>query len=254
MKKLHLSIFYLQELKYRLLYAAAGTILLFFITYQYKQALIYIILPQGLSHFITAGLTEIFFTYMQLCSIISISFGLITAILQIYLFLRPGLYSFESKIVLNILICTLLFYTYLYTTIFPLLIKFLWELFLTYSQNFAPIHLTFEPRLNDYLEHVQHLNEVLCLSLPSIIALNLLQRYTKKKLWVKYRGIAYIAAFSLAAFITPPDILSQVFIGFPIILFYELQIIFWALYKQYQEQLLIWQPVKTYKNPLRNKE
>ena len=64
--------------------------------------------------------------------------------------------------------------------------------------------------------------------------------YTNKKLWVKYRPVAYIFAFSLAAFITPPDILSQILVGFPIILFYEIQIIFWSLYKEYQKQLLIW--------------
>nr|YP_009454538.1 SecY-independent protein translocase component tatC [Endarachne binghamiae]AUG32969.1 SecY-independent protein translocase component tatC [Endarachne binghamiae] len=235
-----MSIYYLQELKYRLLYAVLGTILFFLSTYQYKQALIYIILPQGLSHFVTSGITEVLLTYIQLCTVISLTFGFITIILQTFFFLRPGLYQYESQFILKILICTTLFYIYLYTIIFPLLVKFLWELFLTYSQNFTPIHLTFEPRLNDYLRHVQHLNKTLCFSFPCMLTLSLLQKYTKKKLWIKYRRIAYMTAFSLAAFITPPDVLSQIFVGFPIVLFYELQIMFWALYKGYQRQLLIW--------------
>lgn len=246
MKKIHLSIYYLQELKYRIIYATIGTLLLFFTTYHYKQTLIFLILPQGLSHFISSGLTEIFFTYMQLCTIISLSFGFVTIILQVYFFLRPGLYFYESKVALNLLIGTVFFYTYLYTSIFPLLTKFLWALFSTYSQNFNPIHLTFEPRLNDYLTHVQYLNKILCFSLPCIISLNLILKYTNKNLWIKYRGIFYMFAFSLAAFITPPDILSQAIIGFPMVLFYEVQIVFWALYKEYQNQLLIRQPVKTY--------
>nr|YP_009073511.1 SecY-independent protein translocase component tatC [Scytosiphon lomentaria]AIQ78516.1 SecY-independent protein translocase component tatC [Scytosiphon lomentaria] len=239
MKRIHLSIYYLQELKYRMIYAAIGTVLLFFTTYQYKQALIFLILPQGLSHFITSGLTEIFFTYMQICTIISLSFGFVTIVIQIYLFLRPGLYFYESKIALNILVGTVLFYTYLYISVFPLLTKLLWAIFSTYSHNFTPIHLTFEPRLNDYLTHVQYLNKILCFSFPCIISLSLVLKYTNKNLWIKYRGISYIIAFSLAAFITPPDILSQTIVGFPIVLFYEIQIVFWTLYKEYQKQLLV---------------
>lgn len=254
MKRLQLSIYYLQELNYRLAYTAFGTALFFFTTYNYKQGLIFILLPQGLSHFVSAGLTEIFFTYIQLCTILTLSIGIIIIFAQLYLFLRPGFYKYEAKIAFNLLIGTIFFYTCLYIFIFPSLIKILWELFSTYSQNFTPIHLSFEPRLNDYLEHVQQLNKILTFSFPCIVGLNLLQIYTTKQLWVKYRGIAYIVAFSMAAFITPPDILSQTLVALPLILFYELQITFWTLYKTYKKFLLIRQPIKCHKNTLRNKK
>lgn len=254
MKKFQLSIYYIQELNYRLAYTAVGSLLLFFTAYTYKQTLIFIILPKGLSHFVTTGLTEIFFTYMQVCSIISFSFAFITIIIQIFLFLRPGLYSYESKIVFNFLIGTILFYFILYIVLFPILIKYIWELFSNYSKNFTPIHLTFEPKLIDYLEHVQHLGKILSLSVPCIIALNLIQKYSNKKLWLKYRGLAYIVSFSLAAIITPPDVLSQTIVGVPLIIFYEVQIIFWTIYKKYYKKLLIRQPIKTNKNSLRNKK
>ena len=86
MKKIKLSIYYLQELNYRLIYAVIGASLLFFTTYTYKQTLIFIILPTGLSHFVSAGLTEIFFTYMHLCTMISFNFGFIVIILQLRFF------------------------------------------------------------------------------------------------------------------------------------------------------------------------
>jgi len=78
--------------------------------------------------------------------------------------------------------------------------------------------------------------------------------YTTKQLWVKYRGIAYILAFSIAAFITPPDILSQTLVGLPLIILYEIQIAFWAIYKTYKKNLLIRQPIKCHKNTLRDKK
>ena len=219
MKRLNLSIYYLQELNYRLTYAALGTLLIFFTTYTYKQSLIFIILPQGLSHFVSAGLTEIFFTYIQLCTILSFSFSLTLILTQIYLFLRPGLYIYEAEITFNLLIASISFYTCLYIFIFPWLIKILWELFSEYSKNFTPIHLTFEPRINDYLEHIKQLNQILSFSFPCIIGLNVIQKYTTKQLWIKYRAIAYIISFSIAAFITPPDILSQILVGLPLIFF-----------------------------------
>lgn len=244
MRKLQLSIYYLQELNYRLIYAVIGTVLLFLTTYNYKQAIIFIILPRGLSHFVSAGLTEIFFTYMQLCTILSFSFSLLLMSIQIYLFLRPGLFKFEASISLKFLILAIFFYFFIYTLVFPALIKLLWQLFSTHSQHFAPINLTFEPRLNDYLKNIQQLNQLLSLSFPCLLILSLLQGYTQKTLWIKHRGIAYIVAFIIAAFITPPDILSLAIVGAPLVAFYELQIILWALYREYQGKLLIRKPIK----------
>nr|YP_011007868.1 SecY-independent transporter protein [Agarum clathratum]WBP69699.1 SecY-independent transporter protein [Agarum clathratum] len=254
MNRLKISIYYLQELNYRLAYAILGTIFFFSTTYTYKQGLIFIFLPKGLSHFVSTGLTEIFFTYLQLCTIFSFSFGLSIALTQLYLFLRPGLYAFEALVIFNLLITAIIFYSCIYIFIFPIIIKVLWELFSAYSQNFTAIDLTFEPRLHDYLSHLQQLNKALTLSFPCLIALNIVQIYTSKQTWVKYRGIAYITAFSIAAFITPPDILSQTVIGLPLILFYEIQLKLWALYEGYKKQLLIGQPIKSHKYSNRNKK
>nr|QWK44446.1 SecY-independent transporter protein [Cymathaere triplicata] len=254
MNRLKTSIYYLQELNYRLAYAILGTVFLFSTTYTYKQGLIFIFLPKGLSHFVSTGLTEIFFTYLQLCTIFSFSFGLGIALTQLYLFLRPGLYAFEAKTTFHLLTTALIFYICIYTIVFPIIVKILWELFSAYSQNFTAIDLTFEPRLQDYLSHLQQLNTALTLSFPCLILLNIIQMYTNRETWIKYRGIAYITAFFIAAFITPPDVLSQTLIGLPLIIFYEIQIKFWSLYEEYKKQLLVRQPIKPYENSYRDKK
>nr|QWK44200.1 SecY-independent transporter protein [Akkesiphycus lubricus] len=254
MKRLQFSIYYLQELKYRLAYAALGTILIFCTTYKYKQGLIFIFLPKGLSHFVSTGLTEIFFTYLQLCLTLSFGLSIGIVLIELYLFIRPGLYAYEAELSLSLLIGTILFYLCLYSLVFPTLVKTLWELFSMYSKDFTPIHLTFEPKLNDYLQHLQQLNKTLSLSFPCIFLLNIIQTYTNRRAWVKYRGIAYIIGFTVAALVTPPDILSQMLIGIPFISVYEIQIIFWSLYKEYHKQLLIRQPIKSCKNTYRDKK
>ena len=248
MARLQISVYYLQELNYRLAYTIFGTALLFSITYTYKQGLVFIFIPQGLSHFVSTGLTEIFFTYLELCTLLSAGFSIAIVLIQLYLFLRPGLYVYESQTYLNILLCAISFYLCLYAYAFPNLVQALWQIFSTYSQNFTPIHLSFEPKLDDYMLHLRQLNNILSISFPCVLALNIIQKYTTKKLWVKYRGIAYLSALTFAAFITPPDILSQAVIGFPLIIFYEVQIVCWAVFNKYQSQLLIGQPIEPRKN------
>lgn len=254
MKRLQFSIYYLQELKYRLTYTALGAILLFITTYHYKQSLIFMFLPAGLAYFVSTGLTEIFLTYLQLCTILSIGLSIGIFLLQFYLFLIPGLYAYEAKVILNIIVITILFYSCLYTFFFPLLVQLLWKIFSAYAQNFTPIHLTFEPRLNDYLKNIHQLNNIVSLSFPLLLGLTLVQMNSSSKVWVKYRGIAYLVSFLISAFLTPPDILSQIIIGLPIILCYEIQITGWTIYKAYETKLLIWQPIKTYKNTYRKKK
>lgn len=254
MNRLKISIYYLQELNYRLAYAIFGTFFFFSIAYTYKQGLIFIFLPKGLSYFVSTSLTEIFFTYLQLCTVFSFSFGFSIALTQLYLFLRPGLYEFEAKIIFNIIITAIIFYIFLYVFLFPLIAKILWELFLTYSQSFTAIDLTFEPKLHEYLVHLQQLNKILIFSFPCLVIVNIIQTHTNIQTWIKYRSIAYITAFFIAAFITPPDILSQTLIGLPLILLYEIQLKFWAISEEYKKQLLIRQPIKSYKYTNRDKK
>lgn len=79
---------------------------------------------------------------------------------------------------------------------------------------------------------------MLSLSFPCILLLNVIQKNTKEHFWIKYRGMIYIFFFFSAAFITPPDVLSQTIVGLPLIFFFELQIIFWTLYKKYQKAII----------------
>ena len=154
MKKLKLSLHYIQELNYRTAYSILATILLFTISYTYKQTLIYLIIPKGISHFISTDLTEIFTTYLQLCTAISLVIGTIIFIIQLYIFLVPGLYLNEAKRGYKIIIITICFYLYIYTIALPIIIQLSWEFFLSYTNDFKSIQLIFDPQLKNYLKHI----------------------------------------------------------------------------------------------------
>lgn len=247
MEKFKYSIYYLQEINYRIAYSAFGTTLFFFTTYTYKQGLIFIFLPKGLSHFVSTGLTEIFFTYLQLCTNLTISFAITILLVQSFFFLKPGLYKNEADNFLNVIITTVSLNIILYTLVSPIIIQLFWKIFYSYTINFMPIHLTFEPRFNDYVRHFKQFNTLLTFILPSLIITNLLKKHTTTFMWVKYRGLIYVLTFTLAAFITPPDIISQILIGTPMILFYEVQILCKTFKDSYKKHLLIRKPVEPYK-------
>nr|YP_010372542.1 SecY-independent protein translocase component tatC [Myagropsis myagroides]UPE50179.1 SecY-independent protein translocase component tatC [Myagropsis myagroides] len=247
MKKFQFPIHYTQELNYRLLHTTIGTTIFFFTIYTYKQSLIFILLPTGLSHFITTGVTEIFFAYLQFCTSISTSFCVTILLTQIFLFFRPGLYIYEANTCFTILIMTILFNTFLYTNAFPLIIQTFWKVFYTYSTVFMPINLTFEPKFNDYVTHLKQFNTLLTYGLPTVILLGVIENYTSASLWIKHRGIIYITSLIFAAFVTPPDIVSQLIIGMPVIFIYETQVLYKTFKDLYTEKLLIRQPIKTQK-------
>nr|YP_009058547.1 SecY-independent protein translocase component tatC [Sargassum hemiphyllum]AIM19571.1 SecY-independent protein translocase component tatC [Sargassum hemiphyllum]UDY71294.1 SecY-independent protein translocase component tatC [Sargassum hemiphyllum var. chinense] len=247
MKNVQFTIHYTQELNYRLVHTTIGTTIFFSTIYTYKQSLIFILLPTGLSHFITTGVTEIFFAYIQLCTSISTNVCITILLTQFFFFLRPGLYAYEANACFTLLIAMIFFNTFLYTSAFPSIIQTFWKTFYTYSTVFMPIHLTFEPKLNDYITHLKQFNTILTCSLPLTILLGFVESNTTVPLWIKHRGIIYITSLIFAAFVTPPDIISQLFIGLPLIFMYETLVLYKTFKYLYIERLLIGQPIKTQK-------
>ncbi len=233
MKKLKLSLHYIQELNYRAAYSILATILLFTISYTYKQTIIYLIIPKGISHFISTDLTEIFTTYLHLCTAISLVIGAIIFVIQLYIFLVPGLYLNEAKRGYKIIIITICFYLYVYTIALPIIIQLSWEFFLSYTNDFKSIQLIFDPQLKNYLKHIYKLSIVINLSYPFLIILNIVLYRVKTTTLTKHRRIIYFLSFAFSAIITPPDVISQAFIGLFLIFFYETQIILWIIHKKY---------------------
>nr|YP_009049389.1 SecY-independent protein translocase component tatC [Sargassum horneri]AIE46185.1 SecY-independent protein translocase component tatC [Sargassum horneri]AWW89647.1 SecY-independent protein translocase component tatC [Sargassum horneri]AWW89684.1 SecY-independent protein translocase component tatC [Sargassum horneri]AWW89721.1 SecY-independent protein translocase component tatC [Sargassum horneri]AWW89758.1 SecY-independent protein translocase component tatC [Sargassum horneri] len=247
MKKFQFTLHYTQEFNYRLLHATIGTALFFFTIYIYRQSIIFMLLPAGLSHFITTGVTEMFFAYIEFCTNISTNFCIIVLLTQLFLFFRPGLYRYEANKCFTILITIIFFNIFIYINAFPSIIQTFWETFYAYSIAFMPIHLTFEPKFNDYMTHLKQFNTVLTYVFPTVILLGFIENNTSILLWIKHRGIIYITTLAFAAFVTPPDIISQLLVGVPLIFMYETQVLYKTFKYLYKKKLLIGQPIKTQK-------
>ncbi|MBV8939381.1 MAG: twin-arginine translocase subunit TatC [Alphaproteobacteria bacterium] len=173
---------------------------------------------------IYTGLTEAFFTYLKLAVFAGffLSFPVIAS--QAYAFLAPGLYKQERRAAVPYLVAApILFFAgaaLCYYGIFPAA----WRFFLSFETASAggmPIRL--EARVSEYLGLVIHLLLAFGISfqLPVVLALLTQAGMIQAKTLARGRRYAVVIIVVVAAFITPPDIFSQVALSVPLYLLYE---------------------------------
>ena len=141
---------------------------------------------------------------------------------QVWAFVAPGLYSHEKKLVLPLVISsTVLFIVgvaFCYFIVIPGMSKFI--------QAFAPTSITAAPDIEQYFGFVLTLFLVFGIAFEVPVAVVVLVRIgmvTTDQLKT-FRGYFYVAAFIIAAVVTPPDVISQLALAVPMCLLYEMGI------------------------------
>ena len=184
---------------------------------------------------IYTALTEAFFTYLKVSfyGALFISFPILA--MQIYKFAAPGLYKNEKKAFLPFLIATPALFalgaSLVYYFIFPLA----WNFFLGFQTSTveAGMAIELEAKVNEYLSLVLKLMFAFGLAFQIPVALTLLARaglVTSSQL-KKRRKYAIVIAFVVAAILTPPDLISQIGLGIPIIILFEISIYLAAFFE-----------------------
>ena len=223
---------HLEELRKRLIIAGGTWLVAFFACYAFADPLFRYIsepvraaLPEGSSLvFITA--TEPFFTYMKIAALAALIVSLPVILWQFWAFVAPGLYTHEKRFAVSFVAASCLCFgagaylgfTYIFPTIFAMLIKF----------GIGGSDISAMLSMGSYLSlaALMLLAFGLIAEVP-IVILVLARMGVIDHLWLKRnRKYMVIVAFVFAAIVTPgPDVISQVSLAIPFIILYEVGIV-----------------------------
>ncbi len=178
---------------------------------------------------IFTGLPEVFVSNLKVSLFVAFLFSLPTFIIQIILFTSPALYRKEKKVFVLISIMSIVFFFLGILFAYFFLIPMIWSFFISYESfidGSLPIQL--ESRYAEYMKLTMFLLLASGLSFEfPIIIIFLTKLGVFNELFLKKnRKFFLIGILIFSALFTPPDIISQIGIAIPLIIFYEFSILF----------------------------
>lgn len=222
------------ELKKRVIYCFIFFIISFLVSYNFSK-IIYSFLSSPLieaagehSEFIYTNIAEAFFVKLD----ISFKFALLLTspiiLLQIYLFIKPGLYKHERNLIKSALICVpslfILGTYFVYNFVMPNAFKF----FISFENDFGEKKLYLLAKINEYTSLVTSFIFAfgIAFQLPILLLIFVSLKLINSKNLRENRRISIVIIFTISAILTPPDILSQFLLAIPLFALYELTIYF----------------------------
>jgi len=178
---------------------------------------------------IFTALQETFITYLKVAFFAAMFITSPLILTQIWKFVAPGLYKNEKKALLPYLIATPTLFLFggmlVYYLIMPLAIKF----FLSFetSAQISNLPIQLEAKVNEYLSLIMRLIFAFGLSFQLPVLLSLLARvgFIDSQYLKKRRKYVIVIIFAVAALLTPPDPITQIGLGIPLLILYELSIL-----------------------------
>jgi len=221
---------HLEELRIRIIKIIAGLgvgfILCYFISdelFRYIAAPINENLTQNGS-LIIVKLQEGFFTYLKISFISAIFLTSPYSFYQVWLFIAPGLYKKEKKYVIPFVITASLFFiggaSFCYFIVLPLGIQF----FLNFAADYVKPNISIQAYFNLVITLVLAFGIIF--ELPVVMIFLAKIGLVDVKTLAKNRKYAILMAFVLSAILTPPDVITQCMMAVPLIILYEMSIIF----------------------------
>ena len=229
---------HLVELRERLIHSFIFLFIFFIVCYFFAEYLYgFLVEPYAQAvkddgserRLIFTALQETFLTYLKVSFFAAFFVTSPFILIQIWKFIAPGLYKHEKQTIMPYLIATpILFFLgglLVYYLVMPLAIKFFLSFESVGEINSLPIQL--EAKVNEYLSLIMRLIFAFGISFQLPVLLSLLARvgFVDSEYLKKRRKYVIVIIFAVAALLTPPDPITQIGLGIPLLILYELSIL-----------------------------
>lgn len=221
---------HLEELRKRLMIAAAAWFIAFLACYGFSEQLFQFIsapvraaLPEG-NALVFIKATEPFFTYLKIGALAGLLVSLPVIFWQLWSFVSPGLYNHEKKYIFPFVFASSIcfgagtFFGFFF--VFPTIFKFLIDYGIGSGVNTPMLSM------GEYLALSSKLLIAFGLVFELPIVIFFLARLgIVDHVWLgKNRKFALLVGFIIGAALTPPDVISQTALALPFIVLYEVGI------------------------------
>ena len=222
---------HLIELRRRLIYCILALIVTFFACFYFSEPIFGFLLQPlkaaGQSTVIYTQIFEAFFVQVRVAffAAMMLSFPIIAN--QLWQFVAPGLYKKEKRALLPFLVATPILFlcgaAMAYFIAVPMALHFL----LSFQGDVGGVHREALPAVGNYLSFVMQFLFAFGLAflLPVLMMLVARAGLVSRAQLKGARRYAIVAAFAIAAVLTPPDVGSQLLLAIPLCLLYELGLI-----------------------------
>ena len=178
---------------------------------------------------IFTALPEVFVSNLKISLFASFLFSIPIFIIQIILFVAPALYKKEKKFFFPLIFISPFFFLAGVLFAYFFLIPVIWNFFISYENflnNQFPVEL--ESKYSEYVKLTTFLLLASGLSFEFPVLLILLTKIgiLNYEFLSKNRKFFFIGILIFSALFTPPDVISQIGIAIPLIIFYEFSIVF----------------------------
>ncbi len=223
---------HLEELRWRIVKCLVAVAVGFVGTYAFAKQIFnflvgpYMAVKPPESQLIFTSLPEAFITYLKVAFFSGLILALPVIFFQLWKFIMPGLYERERKHVIPFVLVATIFFaggaSFAFYVVFPFAFKFFIEI--------AGPELVAMLTIREYLNLVIRLLFAfgITFELPVVIYFLAKIGIVNHRMLASQRKYAVLIVVVLAAFLTPPDVISQVLLAIPLLLLYEVSI--WVAY------------------------
>ena len=219
---------HLVELRSRLVKAVSVVLLVFIAlaaiwpgaagVYDFIARPMMVALP-GDARMIATGVITPFLVPMKVTLLAAFIIALPWVLYQVWAFVAPGLYMHEKRLVAPLVISSSLLFmigvAFCYFFVFGKVFTFIYD--------FAPKSITVAPDIENYLDFVM----TMCLAfgvtfeVPVVVVVLVRMNLMTVEKLKAIRPYVIVGAFVVAEVVTPPDVMSQLFLAVPMCLLYE---------------------------------